>query len=141
MSKFSAFMAQNVAKIENKKVVVSNRFKDENGNPIEWEIRAITSEENEDLQRRATVSIPVVGTRGQYTREVDQFKYTGLLLAASVVTPALDDAELQDSYGVKSPEALIKKMLYPQEEARLASFIADISSVENLDDVVEEAKN
>ena len=59
-SKFSAFMAQNVARIENKKIVVSNRFKDpETGKPMEWEIRALTNEENDDLQRRAMVNIPV----------------------------------------------------------------------------------
>lgn len=141
MSNFSAFMASNVEKIENKKVVVSKRFKDENGKPIEWEIRAITSDENEDLMRRATVQVPVVGQRGRFTREQDQAKYTGLLLAASVVYPDLNDAALQDSYGVKSPDALIKKMLYPTELGELAQAVANLSDLESLEDAVEEAKN
>lgn len=141
MSNFSAFMASNVEKIENKKVIVSKRFKDENGKPIEWEIRAITSDENEDLMRRATVQVPVVGQRGRFTREQDQAKYTGLLLAASVVYPDLNDAALQDSYGVKSPDALIKKMLYPTELGELAQAVANLSDLESLEDAVEEAKN
>ena len=141
MSKFSAFMAQNVARVENKKIVVSDRFKDENGKPIEWEIKALTNEENEDLQRRAMVNVPVMGQRGAYTREMDQIKYSNLLLAASVVYPSLDDAELQDSYGVKTPEALISRMLYTSEASYLAQEIAKLSRFENLSDTVTEAKN
>lgn len=141
MSKFSAFMASNVAPIENKKIVVSTRYKDENGKPLEWEIRAVTSEENDDLQRRAMVSVPVMGQRGSYTREMDQIKYTALLLSASVVFPDLNDAELQDSYGVKTPEALLKKMLYPKEEALLAREVMSFSQIEDLGEAVQEAKN
>lgn len=140
-SKFSAFMAQNAARIENKKIVVSNRFKDENGNPMQWEIRALTNEENDDLQRRAMVNVPVVGQRGAYTRELDNVKYSSMLLAASVVYPDLNDAELQDSYGVKTPEALINRMLYTREAAMLAQEIANLSNFENLADSVTEAKN
>lgn len=140
-SKFSAFMAQNAARIENKKIVVSNRFKDENGNPIEWEIRALTNEENDELQRRAMVNVPVAGQRGMFTRELDNVKYSAMLLAASVVYPDLNDAELQDSYGVKTPEALINRMLYMREATMLAQEIAKLSNFENLADAVTEAKN
>lgn len=141
-SKFSAFMAQNVARIENKKIVVSNRFKDpETGKPMEWEIRALTNEENDDLQRRAMVNIPVVGQRGAFTRELDNVKYSAMLLAASVVYPDLNDAELQDSYGVKTPEALINKMLYMREATVLAQEIAKLSNFDNLPEAVTEAKN
>lgn len=141
-SKFSAFMAQNVARIENKKIVVSNRFKDpETGKPMEWEIRALTNEENDELQRRAMVNVPVMGQRGAFTRELDNVKYSAMLLAASVVYPDLNDAELQDSYGVKTPEALINKMLYMREATALAQEIAKLSNFDNLADSVEEAKN
>lgn len=140
-SKFSAFMAQNVARIENKKIVVSNRFKDENGKPIEWEIRALTNEENDELQRRAMVNVPVMGQRGAFTRELDNVKYSAMLLAASVVYPDLNDAELQDSYGVKTPEALINKMLYMREATVLAQEIAKLSNFDNLPEAVTEAKN
>lgn len=141
MSKFSAFLAENVEKIANKKVVVSNRFKDENGKPAEWEIRAITSDENDDLQRRSMVNVPVVGRAGQYTRELDQIKYVNLLLTASVVYPDLLDAELQDSYKVKTPEALLKKMLYAKEEEALAKEVMALSNMEDLNALTKEAKN
>lgn len=141
MSKFSAFMAQNVARIENKKFVVSDRFKDENGKPIEWEIRALTNEENDEITRRAMINVPVAGQRGAYTRELDNAKYSSLLLAASVVYPDLNDAELQDSYGVKTPEALINRMLYIQEATKLAQEITKFSQFDDLGSAVDEAKN
>ena len=140
MSKFSAFLSGNVEKIENQKLVVSNRFK-ENGKPVEWEIRALTSEENDEIQRQAMVNVPVPGQRGTFTRELDQIKYTGLLLAASVVFPDLNNAELQDSYGVKTPVALLKKMLYANEEGLLAKKVMALSNIEELPDLVNEAKN
>lgn len=141
MSKFSAFMAGNAAKVENKKIVVSNRFKDENGKPIEWEIRALTNEENDEIARRCMVNVPVAGRRGAFTRELDQAKFSTALLAASVVYPDLNDAELQDSYGVKTPEALINRMLYIPEATLLAQEIGKLSNLEDLGDAVEEAKN
>lgn len=141
MSKFSAFMVQNVQTLENKKVAISNRFKDENGKPIEWEIRAISIEENEELQRKCYVVVPVPNQRNQFTRELDQIKYTSELLAASVVYPDLNNAELQDAYGVKTPVALLKKMLYPREQAKLANEVMAFSQIEELEDLVEEAKN
>ena len=36
----SAFFAQNAEQIPNKKVVISNRFKDEDGNPIRFYLSA-----------------------------------------------------------------------------------------------------
>lgn len=141
MSKFSAFMAENVTPLENKKIVISKRFKDENGNPIEWEIRPLTAEETEDLQRMCMVNVPVQGQRGRYTRELDDFKYTKAMLCASVVFPDLRNAELQDSYGVKSPEQLLKKMLTHQEEAKLGRAIVELSETEDFGDLVDDAKN
>lgn len=140
-SKFSAFMAQNVEKIENKKVVVSTRFKDEDGNPVEWEIRAIMQDENEDIQRKCFVTNTVVGQRGAYSRELDQVKYTSALMAASVVYPDLNNAELQDSYGVKTPEALLKKMLLPIELGTLAEAVTSFSQLNEEEKLIEEAKN
>lgn len=141
MSKYAAFMCGTAVAVENKKVVFSNRFKDENGKPVPWEIKALTAEENEDLQRRCLVNVPVPGQRGQYTRELDQIKYTSMLLTESVVFPDLNNAELQDSYKVKGADALLRKMLYASEYNKLAEEVAAVSNIENLAALVEEAKN
>ena len=139
MDQLAAFLAENVEKIPNKKVVVSPRFKDGKGNPIEWEIKAISCTENEDLQRQAMVSRKQ--PNGQVTRELDSIKYLALLVAESVVFPDLLNAKLQDRYGVKTPTELIKKMLYPREFNSLAEMVTAFSQVDNLADKVEEAKN
>lgn len=141
MSKYAAFMAGNVEKIENKKVVVSNRFKNKNGEVEPFEVKALTAEENDELQRRCMVNVPVPGQRGQFVRELDQIKYTAALLAESVVFPDLNDAVLQDAYGVKGAEALLRKMLYMGEYNELAKEVSAISKVEGLVELVAEAKN
>lgn len=141
MSKYAAFMAGAAEKIENKKVVVSKRFKDEQGNPIQWEIKALTAAENDELQQRSMMNVPVPGKRGQYSRELDQSKYTAMLLAESVVEPNLHDAELQDSYGVKSADALLGKMLCLNEYNVLAEAVTAMGKFESLPELVEAAKN
>lgn len=135
-----AFLATNVAKVENKKVVISTRFKDEKGQPIKWELKTLSADDNDALERRCYVNVPIVGRKGQFTRELDRNKYTSLLLAETVVFPDLNNAELQDSYGVKTPEDLLKKMLTLAEYNKLAEEMANASS-ENLNDLVDEAKN
>lgn len=139
MDQLAAFLAENVEKIPNKKVVVSPRFKDSKGNPVEWEIKAISCNENEDLQRQAMVSRKQ--PNGQVTRELDSIKYLALLVAESVVFPDLLNAKLQDSYGVKTPTELLKKMLYPREFNSLAEIVTAFSQVDNLAEKVDEAKN
>lgn len=141
MSKFAAFMAGNVEKVENKKIVISNRFKDENGKPIPWEIRALSADENDALQAHCMVNVPIPGQKNQYTRELDQIRYTAMLLAEAVVYPELNDAELQDSYGVKGAESLLRKMLLITEYNELAKEVAALGKIEGLAELVEEAKN
>ena len=52
--RFKLFLAQNAVKAENVKHVVSRRFLDKAGRPMEWEIQSITSTEDEALRRECT---------------------------------------------------------------------------------------
>ena len=47
----TAFLAENADQIENEKYVVSPRFRGEDGQPIPWEIRCISSAEDEALRK------------------------------------------------------------------------------------------
>lgn len=141
MSKLSCFLAGNVEKRENKKVVISNRFKGEDGKPVEWEIRSISAEEDEALKKACTKKIPVVGKKNQYSQDFDANAYLSKLAAKAVVFPDLDDAELQNSYGVMGAEALIKTMLYKDEFDALTEHLVNSSNAEDINDLVEEAKN
>lgn len=53
MGNLSCFLSQNAIKAENEKFVASKRFLGPDNKPVEWEIQAITSTEDEKLRRVA----------------------------------------------------------------------------------------
>ena len=139
MDNLTAFLAENVEKLENKKVIISKRFKDpKTKKPIEWELKQLTGEDNQNLQRQAMYQRNV---NGRMVREMDEIKYVMLRIAESVVFPDLNNAALQDSYGVKTPIALLSKMLSAKELDYLASQVNDLSSEDDINDAVKDAKN
>lgn len=138
----SMFLAGNALQDENTKYVASKRFVNKDKKPMEWEIRSITSDEDEALRKASTKRIPVPGKRGQYTQETDFNLYLGKLAAACTVFPNLDDAELQNSYGVMGADALLKRMLKAGEYADYITKVQEVNGFdEDMDDLVEEAKN
>ena len=138
----TAFLSQNAVKIENTKVVVSKRFVDENNKPIQWEIRALNAGEDEDIRKSATRKIPVPGRRGQYQPETDINLYLAKMAAACTVFPNLFDAELQDSYKVKTPEDLLRAMLTSGEYADFLQTIQNMNGYDvSTEELVEDAKN
>ena len=141
MSNFAVFMAGNAAKIETVKYVASKRFS-EKGKPVEWELRAIDSDLDEAIRKESTKRVQVPGKRGQYTPETDTDKYIGKMCVASIVYPDLNNAELQDSYGVKGADALLKKMLMPGEYTELKAKVMEVNGYDmSMEELVDEAKN
>lgn len=134
MSSLSAFL--NPVKVENKKVIISNRFVDENKNPVPFEIRPITQEENKKLINKNTKRDKKgleVFNRGEYLAE---------LTATAVVFPDLNNAELQKCYNCLGATSLIQKMLLVGEFAELANQVQLISGLdEDINRDIEEAKN
>lgn len=142
MSTLSAFLSQNAIKEDNIKCVVSKRFIDEDGQPIEWELKCITSTEDEELRKACTKRVPVPGKKGQFTQEVDFNLYLGKLSAACTVFPNLNDTTLQDSYKVMGADTLLKTMLKPGEYADYLSKIQSINGFDvTMEELVDEAKN
>lgn len=141
MGDLSAFLAQNAVQDENIKVVVSKRFV-QDGKPLEWEIQAVTSEEDGQIRKSCTQKVQVPGKKGQYTQDFDSEKYLGLLAAKCVVYPNLNAAELQDSYKVMGADAVLKKMLKPGEYQELLKAVQEVNGFSiGMDELVEEAKN
>ena len=139
---FERFMKKNKAAKENAFYPATASLCDENGKPLEWEIRAITTKESEKIREQCTVDIPIPGKPGMYRQKVNE-KYIPKLICAAIVTPNLYDAELQDSYGVKSPEELIVEMIdNPDEYNNLIQFVQSYSGIKKtINDEVKEAKN
>lgn len=113
----------NPIKEENKRVVASKRFVGADGKPVEWEIKTISAEEDEALRKSCTRKVQVPGKKGQFSQEIDANKYLGLLAVSCTVYPNLNDAELQNGYGVMGADSLLKKMLHSGE---YTAFLAEV---------------
>ena len=143
MSKFSKFMKANKIEKKNEMHAVTKSLCDENGNPLEWEFRHITSKDNEGLRDECTIEVPITGKPNMFRPKVLSSKYIKKMITASVVLPDLYDAELQDSYGVSTPEDLLLAMVDdPGEYNELAAFVQKFQGFDtSFDDKVEQAKN
>ena len=138
----TAFLAENAERIENVESVASQRFKGEDGKPVPWEIRCITSEEDEKLRRKCIRSVPVPGKRQQYQKETDFDMYLVRLAVACTVFPNLKDAELQNSYHAMGEEELLTRMLTAGEYADYVIKVQEVCGFEQgFEEEKEEAKN
>ena len=142
MSNFSKFMKANKIQKQNVMHPVTKSLVDENGEPLLWELKPLTTKENEAIREACTVDVPVKGKPNQYRPKVDMNKYQTKLICAAVVSPDLNNADLQNSYGVMTPEELIKEMVDdPAEYTDLMIFVQNISGFKTLQEEVDEAKN
>ncbi|WP_251498838.1 phage tail assembly chaperone [Otoolea muris] len=143
MSKFSKFMKSNKIEKKNGFYAPTRSLCDENGKPLEWEFRHITSKENDGLRDDCTIEVPVTGKPNMFRPKVQSSKYMQKMVAASVVVPDLYDKELQDSYGVTTPEELLLAMVDdPGEYNDLLSFVQKFQGFNvSFNDKVDEAKN
>lgn len=143
MSKFSRFMKANKIATPNEKYAPTTTLQDENGKPLEWEFRHISSKENEELRDSCTIEVQVKGKPNLYRPKVKTAEYLAKMIAKSTVYPDLYDKELQDSYGVMTPEELLYAMV--DDAGEYQDFTVWMQKFQgftkSLDDKVDEAKN
>lgn len=143
MSKFSRFMKANKIAKETTTYVATKSLTDENGVPLAWTIKPLTTKDNDDIRDDCMVEIPVPGKPNMYRPKLNTTKYIAKMICACVVEPNLYDADLQDSYDVKTPEDLLREMVDdPGEYQNFASFIQNYNGFDTtIEDKIEEAKN
>ena len=143
MSNLSFFLKKNKKVRANTFYAATKSLCDDKGEPLKWELKALTTTESEDIRTACTTEVQVPGIKGMYRPKVDSKLYIAKLITACVVFPDLYNKELQDSYGVKTPEDLLKEMIdNPSEYNAFAEFIQNYNGLgESLEDKVEEAKN
>lgn len=143
MSNLNRFLKNNKVQKENTTYPATKSLTDEEGNPLEWTIKPLTTKANENIRESCTFEVPVKGKANMYRPKLNTNLYLAKMMVASVVEPNLYDAELQDSYGVKTPEDLLKEMIDdPGEYNEFASFVQNFNGFNTtLEDKVEEAKN
>lgn len=143
MSKFSRFMKANKIAKPNEKYAPTSTLTDENGKPIEWEFKHITSKENEALRDACTIEVQITGKPNLFRPKVKTDEYVAKMIVASTVYPDLYDAELQDSYGVKTPEELLYALVDNAGEYQdLTVWMQQFQGfTKSFDDKVNDAKN
>ncbi len=125
--KISDFLIENnVSSNIEKEVIVSNRFKDEDGNIIPFKIRNVITQEYGDISR-------LVGN--------NRMLANSHLVAKCCLEPNFNSVELQNHYGTQDSEKLVEKILLVGEIVNLADKILMLSGYgQNFDELVEEAK-
>lgn len=143
MSKFSQFMKANKVEKKNEMYAPTDSLMDKNGEALKWEFRHIGSKENEAMRDSCTVEVQVTGKPNLFRPKLNTSMYLSKMIVASTVFPDLYDAELQDSYGVKTPEELLYALVdNPGEYSELCAWIQRFQGfAKTLDEKVEEAKN
>ena len=134
MSKLSAFL--HPVQPEPKEIVISDRFKDENGNPVPFKIRPLTQEENAALIKRTKRVKVVNGVRQEV---IDSTLLSALTVLEATIEPDFKAKEVCDAFGVLDPAMVPGKMLLSGEYAKLMQEITALSGFDT--DAEDEAKN
>ena len=143
MSNLSLFLKKNKIQKENTTYPATKSLLDENGKPLLWEVKPLTTKDSESIRESCMIEVPVKGKPNMFRPKLNTSQYLAKMMVASIAFPNLYDAELQDSYGVKTPEELLKEMIDdPGEYNEFAAFIQQFNGFDtSLEEKVEEAKN
>lgn len=136
MSNLSAFLHP-VTVQEEKEIVISRRFLDEDGSPAKFKIRSITQDEADALLKQSTRTVKK--RDGSLERTVDDQDFNRRLIVAATLVPDFRSTELCDAYGVMDPLMVPGKMLFSGEFSHLLREILDLSGLGG--SVEDEAKN
>lgn len=127
----------NPVKVEEKKeIVISERFKDENGKVVPFVIKALTHGEVEELTKK---SRKVKKVNGQNVERIDQMELTNRIIVAGTVQPPFENSELCENYKVMDPLLVPGKMLLEGEYKKLLDEISALAGYQ--EDEEEQIKN
>ena len=121
-------------------VVITERAKDEEGNPVPFVLRRIDQDTNDRLVQRATRR---ERRNGQIVERFDSSFYGKLLIQACVIEPDFKDSELCQHYGTMDPLDVPSRMLSSGEYTRLMQAINRFNGFDDLtaEAIEEDAKN
>jgi hypothetical protein len=136
-------MKANKVEKKNEMHAPTDTLMDEEGNPLQWEFRHIGSKENEALRDSCTIEVQVTGKPNLFRPKLNTSQYISKMIVAATVSPDLYDAELQDSYGVKTPEDLVYEMVSDAGEySEFGAWMQKFQGfTKTFDEKVDEAKN
>lgn len=130
MGKLSAFL-QPVPAGRTKEVIVSDRFKDDDGKTASFVVQAITPEKNEEISKLCT----------NKDGNLDAAEYGNRLIVECTVEPNLRDEELCRYYGVMDPAMVPGIMFSIGEKQILQNAIMEINDLKGTKEKLGNAKN
>ena len=136
MSNLSAFLKPAYLR-EEKEIVISKRFLDEQGNPAPFKIRSVSQEENEQITRASKRQRKVNGMVQEY---LDSIEYGRRLVVTGTVMPDFRAKEMCETYGTLDPMQVPGKMLTAGEFSALMTAISELSGFD-AEAPEDEAKN
>src|SRR5690625_5143706 len=119
-------------------VAISDRFKDKEGKLLKFKIKAMNSDEFEDLRKKSMK----VSAGKRRTVELDLKQFNNSIVIGFTLEPNFKDAESIKKIGCMTPEQYLDKVLLPGEIAELSNQIQQLSGFnKDMDELVDEAKN
>jgi hypothetical protein len=133
----AAFLKPRDISAETQDIIVTDFFKDENGEPIPFKIRAISDADNDRL-KKSTKKMPDKSGISM----MDWDEYVGRLVVACTVFPSFANTELCAVYGTTVPYQLPSRMLKSGEVKFLYDSIEKLCGFNNASQrILDEAKN
>lgn len=123
-------------KRENFEIVVSDRFVDEDGNPVAWSFRLLSAKEIDELKNAAIVK------KNKSLLKVDTKKLIVDTISETIIYPNLKSEELQNAYGAMNISELLDKMLEGREYERFTDKLMKAQGfMDDPDVIIGDAKN
>lgn len=123
-------------KRENFEIVVSDRFIDEDGNPVAWTFRLLSAKEIDELKNAAIVK------KNKSLLKVDTKKLIVDTISETIIYPNLKSEELQNAYGAMNISELLDKMLEGREYERFTDKLMKAQGfMDDPDVIIGDAKN
>lgn len=136
MSKLQEFLNKNKAVGIKKEVIISDRFKDENGDIMKFTIKSIDIKKDEENRAKASKE------KKDGTFEIDGYKYVMKTIIECTVDPSFNDSKSLEETKVSSPEDYVRFVMLPGEINKLFSEIQKLNGFKtDINKLIEEAKN
>ena len=118
--------------------VPTQKFKDENGKAIPWVFKKLSIDEYEAIRDECTS----INFADKGKTKFNNTLFNKKFVCNSIVEPNLNNAELQDSYGVKKAEDLVTLMFdNAGEYYNLLGYLQEVNGFKSFSEDAEEAKN
>lgn len=127
MSNLSAFMNP-VYTEKTVKVVVSDRFVDENGDPVPFEIKSLSHKTFELIRKRSQKDIVINGKKNQV---LDNDQFFCRLAVESCIEPNFRNEDLCHRYGCEDPISCPANMLNEGEIQKLGKAILSLNGIDD----------